>query len=59
MDPLPSLLEKIQAPLLLASSDGYERLSLVKNIEKTMTSLAEKLRLGIQHFPFPVQMRIS
>ena len=43
MDPFEKMVEKIEAPLIFAAEDACERLSLVKNLETVITSLAKRI----------------
>ena len=53
MDAILSLLNRIQAPLQFASCDGYQRLPLVKNMERSMNSLLDKCREGSKLLVIP------
>jgi ATP-dependent DNA helicase RecG len=47
MESLGKILEKMEAPLSFAAGDSFDRISLVKNLEAVMTSLARQLQDGI------------
>lgn len=47
MDSLGKIAEKIEAPLLFAAGSAFGRISLVKNLETTMTALLRQIRDGI------------
>jgi len=55
MENLKEIIEKIEAPLIFSSRDSYKNLSLIKNLELTMTGLLKKLKaispLSAQHDP--------
>ncbi|TSA55991.1 MAG: ATP-dependent DNA helicase RecG, partial [Planctomycetaceae bacterium] len=55
MENLKEIIEKIEAPLIFSSRDSYKNLSLIKNLELTMTGLLKKLQvispLSAQHGP--------
>ncbi|MDO9528680.1 MAG: ATP-dependent DNA helicase RecG [Syntrophales bacterium] len=53
MENLKEIIEKIESPLIFSSRDSYKNLSLIKNLELTMTGLLKKLKaispLSAQH----------
>ena len=44
MDSLEKIVERIEAPLVFTTESAYDRLSLVRNLETVMTSLARRIR---------------
>ena len=44
MDSLEKMVEKMEAPLIFAAEGAYERLSLVRNLETVITSLARRIK---------------
>ena len=47
------ILDKIALPLTFAAQDDYRRLPLMRDMEKTMKTLAERLRQEIALISFP------
>ncbi len=44
MDSLEKIVEKMEAPLIFTTENAYNRLSLVRNLETVMTSLARRIK---------------
>ena len=44
MESLNKIVEKMEAPLLFAAGNSYNRLSLIKNLETVMTFLLRRLK---------------
>jgi ATP-dependent DNA helicase RecG len=44
MDSLEKIVERIETPLIFATEGAYNRLSLVRNLETVMTSLARRIK---------------
>ncbi len=51
MDSLQKILEKMEAPLIFAAEGAYEHLSLVRNLETVITSLARRIRNSADGIP--------
>lgn len=47
VESISKIIEKLESPLLFASSDSYRRLSFLKNLEETVASLLKQMRTAI------------
>lgn len=53
MESVKKIVDKMEAPLLFATGNAYERLPLVKNLETAMTFLLRRLREELHSEPQP------
>ena len=59
MESLEKIVEKMEAPLLFAAGNGYNRLPLIKNLGAVMTSLLRRLRKELNSKPQPLNSEID
>jgi ATP-dependent DNA helicase RecG len=59
MESIEQIVEKMEAPLLFATGNGYNRLPLIKNLETVMTSLLRRLRKELNSKPQPLNSAID